>query len=233
MTSYEAMVDIGNGVELWIHCMGRGNPTIILEGPGPGSDSSPWIAIQSRLAQSRRTCRYDRAGTGKSTGVEWSTPVIPPRAQDLEKLLEAALIEPPYIMIGYSLGGAIVLRYACQHLDRMAGLVLVESATEPILARYINETAFAAPNIGPTSQLGDLPLVVITVDTQEYLLPPMPNIIPEEAMKMWLAAQTELTTLSTRGKQVFVKNTNHYNVLESHTEDVISAITMVIDAARK
>jgi len=134
MTSQEAIVDIGNGMELWFHSMGQGTPTIILDAPGPGCDSEPWMAIQPRLAQITRTYRYDRAGTGKSTGTELSTLAIPPRTQDLERLLEAASIEPPYVMAGYSFGGAIVLRYARQHLDRMAGLVLVESSIEPLMA---------------------------------------------------------------------------------------------------
>lgn len=229
MTSQEAMIDIGNGVELWLHSMGQGSPTIILDAPGPGCDSEPWINIQPRLARLTRTCRYDRAGTGKSTGVELSTLAIPPRTLDLEKLLEAASIPPPYIMVGYSFGGAIVLRYALQHLDRMAGLILVESSTEAILPGHSTEGPPRAPRTGRTPPLGELPLVVITIDTQEYVLPRQPNMSSEEAMKTWLAAQAELVTLSRRGTQVFVKDANHYNILNSHAEDVIRAITRVVD----
>ena len=233
ITSQESMVDIGNGVELWLHSMGQGSPTIILDAPGPGCDSSPWIAIQYQLAQLTRTYRYDRAGTGKSTGTELSTLAIPPRTQDLEKLLEAASIESPYIMVGYSFGGAIVLRYARQHLDRMAGLVLIESATEPLLARASNVMSIAAPDSNQTPVLSELPLVILTIDTQEYVLPPMPNTSSEDALKIWLAAQDELVTLSSRGKQIVVKNANHHGILDSHAEDVVRAITMVVDEVRK
>jgi pimeloyl-ACP methyl ester carboxylesterase len=232
MTSQETMINIGNGVELWLHSMGHGNPTIILDAPGPGCDSSPWMAIQPQLAEITRTCRYDRAGTGNSTGTELSTMAIPPRTLDLEKLLEVAAIEPPYVLVGYSFGGAIVLRYARQHLDRMAGLVLVEGAVESLLARYPNETAYAIPDIGKTPPLGDLPLVVMTIDTQEYVKPPLPNLSREETLKLWLDAQAELATLSTRGRQVFVKNTNHYNILDTHADDVIRAITLVVEQAQ-
>jgi pimeloyl-ACP methyl ester carboxylesterase len=233
MTSQEAMVDIGNGVELWLHCMGQGSPTIILDAPGPRCDSEPWMAIQARLAPLTCTCRYDRAGTGKSTGTELSTMAIPPRTRDLEELLEAASLEPPYIMAGYSFGGAIVLRYARQHLDRMAGLVLVESASESLLARYPNEIAVAAPDTGQTPPLGALPLVVVTIDTREDVRPPLPNTSPEESTKMRLAAQAELVKLSGRGRQVFLKNTDHFRILDSHAEDVIRAITMVVEETRK
>jgi pimeloyl-ACP methyl ester carboxylesterase len=233
MIGQEAMVDIGNGIELWLHSTGQGSPTIMLEAPGPGCDSEPWMAIQTRLAQMTRTCRYDRAGTGNSSGTELSTLAIPPRTSDLDKLLEAASMEPPYVMVGYSFGGAIVLRYARQHLDRMAGLVLVESSIESLLGRYPNETVFALPETGKMPPLGELPLVVITIDIQEYARPPLPNLSREETMKLWLDAQAELATLSTRGKQMFVTNTNHYNILDSHADDVIHAITMVVEEARK
>ena len=233
MTSQEAKINIGDGVELWLHGMGQGSPAILLDAPGPGCDSEPWMAIQPRLAQMTRTCRYDRAGTGNSTGTELSTMAIPPRTSDLEKLLEASSMEPPYVMAGYSFGGAIVLRYARQHLDRMAGLVLIESAIESLLARYPNETAVAFPDSGQMPPLGELPLVVVTIDTQEYAKPPLPNLSREESLKLWLDAQTELVTLSSRGRQVFVKNTNHYNILDSHADDVIRAITMVVEQARQ
>jgi pimeloyl-ACP methyl ester carboxylesterase len=233
MMSQESMVDIGNGVQLWLHSRGQGSPTILLEGPGPACDSRPWMAIQSWLAQETRTCRYDRAGTGKSSGTELQIPSIPPRTQDLEKLLEAAPLEPPYLMVGYSLGGAIVLRYARQHLDRMAGLVLIESPAESLLPRIENQTTNMNSEIDQSSLLGDLPLVVMTIDAQEYVLPRLPNTTPEEALKTWLDTQAELAALSTRGRQVFVKDANHYGILDSHAEDVILAITMIVDEARR
>lgn len=233
MTGQEAMIDIGNGVALWLHSMGHGSPAIILEAPGPGCDSQPWAAIQSRLAQWTRTCRHDRAGTGRSGGTELSMPAIPPLVQDLESLLEAASIEPSYIMVGYSLGGAIVLRYARQHPDHMAGLVLIESATESILPQAPGAAADTAPDGSRLPSFGDIPLAVITIDTQEYVLPPMPDVRAEEAMQVWLAAQAGLAALSTRGRQVFVTNTNHYGILESHAEDVIRVVAEIASEAGK
>ena len=229
MKKQETMIDIGNGIQLWLQSMGQGSPTIILEAPGPRCDSEPWMVIQPRLAQVTRTCRYDRAGTGKSTGTELSSMAIPPRTQDLEELLEAASIESPYIMAGYSFGGAIVLKYALQHQDRMAGLVLIESAVESMLPG--NRITINDPS--QERSLGNLPLVVMTIDTQEYVLPLPPDKTPEEALKIWMDAQAELVTLSTRGRQLLVKNANHYGILDSHAEDVIRAITTVVNEARE
>jgi hypothetical protein len=126
-----------------------------------------------------------------------------------------------------------VLRYARQHLDRMTGLVLIESATESLLPHDPSEPADTALDGNKLPSLGDLPLVVVTIDTQEYVLPPMPNVSNEEAMQIWLAAQAELVALSTNGKQVFVKNANHYSILNSHAQDVIGAVTMIVNETSK
>jgi hypothetical protein len=61
----------------------------------------------------------------------------------------------------------------------------------------------------------------------------MLNVRSEDALRFWLTAQSELVTLSTRGKQIFVSNANHYSILDSHMEDVIGAITMVLDEVRR
>jgi hypothetical protein len=76
-------------------------------------------------------------------------------------------------------------------------------------------------------------LIVITIDTQEYVLPSLPNTSPEQAMKIWLDAQVELASLSTQGRQVFLKNTNHYRILSSHADDVIHAVMTVVEESRQ
>jgi hypothetical protein len=115
----------------------------------------------------------------------------------------------------------------------MAGLVLVEGSTESLMSRYPNETAFVSPETGQTPPLGDLPLVVMTIDTQEYVRPPLPNLSREETLKLWLGAQADLATLSARGRQVFVKNTTHFTILDSHADEVVRAITSVVEEARQ
>jgi hypothetical protein len=52
-------------------------------------------------------------------------------------------------------------------------------------------------------------------------------------MKVWQNTQYELVMLSEQGKQIFVKDTNHYNILDSHVEDVINAIMEIVEQHRK
>jgi hypothetical protein len=61
----------------------------------------------------------------------------------------------------------------------------------------------------------------------------MPDVSPEEALKLWLNAQAGLVSLSTRGRQILVKNANHYNILDSHADEVVRAISTVVEAARE
>ena len=52
-------------------------------------------------------------------------------------------------------------------------------------------------------------------------------------MKAWRNTQSELVMLSEQGKQIFVKDTNHYNILGSHAEDVVDAIMAIVEQHRK
>lgn len=60
----EVLVDVG-GHRLYVHCMGRGGPTVILEA-GLGNHSGVWDLVQPGVAAFTTVCSYDRANRGKS-----------------------------------------------------------------------------------------------------------------------------------------------------------------------
>jgi pimeloyl-ACP methyl ester carboxylesterase len=122
------MVDIG-GYRLNLYCFGTGAPTIVLEA-GAGWGAVAWSGIQRDLASQTklRVCSYDRAG------INFSDPGPATRAAgddvtDLHKLLRAAGIGAPYVLVGWSAGGAIARRYAYQYPDQVAGLITVDGST--------------------------------------------------------------------------------------------------------
>ena len=122
------MVDIGHGVSLHIDCTGRGSPAVILL-HGLGDYSFDWARVQPRVANSARTCSYDRAGGA------WSSSGRPPRgpkatAQELHALLGRAGVKPPYVLVGHSWGGLIARMYAHSYPRDVAGVVLVDSTHE-------------------------------------------------------------------------------------------------------
>lgn len=121
------LIDIG-GYQLHLYCQGSGGPTVILEAGGgqPGLD---WALVQPELARQARVCTYDRAGLG------WSDESPRPRtaaamAEELHALLERAEVGGPYILVGHSLGGLIARQFALAHPQEVAGMVLVDSASE-------------------------------------------------------------------------------------------------------
>jgi pimeloyl-ACP methyl ester carboxylesterase len=75
---------------------------------------------------------YDRAGTG------WSETIALPRsaahaAGELRALLDSAGVEPPYVLVGHSLGGAYARRFAQLFPDLTGGLVMLDPAHEGYL----------------------------------------------------------------------------------------------------
>lgn len=117
-----------NGRTMHIHCLGQGSPTIILDA-GQGGWSSDWADIMPELSQDNRICAYDRAGYGWSERAEDARSPLNV-ADDLGALLTAAQIEPPYVLVAFSHAGLAARIFAAQHTDQMAGLVLIDPATE-------------------------------------------------------------------------------------------------------
>lgn len=118
-------------------CEGEGSPTVILEA-GLGSDSQGWQPLQDELAALTRTCRYDRAGLGRSGELTAGDPrTTAEHVEELAELLESAGIEPPYVFAGHSYGGSLARLYAYTHRDDVSGLVLIDTPHPDERARYL------------------------------------------------------------------------------------------------
>jgi pimeloyl-ACP methyl ester carboxylesterase len=130
------MVDVG-GYRLHINCVGTGSPTVVIEA-GWGDWSATWSSwVQPAVAQTTRVCTYDRAGYGYSEA--GPLPRTADRfAQELHTLLQEARVPGPYVVVGHSLGGALVRVFAHDYPAEVAGVVLIESmnpsAVEPSAA---------------------------------------------------------------------------------------------------
>src|SRR5690349_546281 len=119
------LVAIGGGRSLFLNCTGSGRPTVVLEA-GFGGNSTNWSAVQPQLSGTTRTCAYDRAGLGSSLpmpGVHDAADEI----ADLQRLLTAAHVSPPYVLVGHSYGGLLMRLFAHAHARETAGVVLVDA----------------------------------------------------------------------------------------------------------
>ena len=118
-------VDVG-GYKMHLHCIGEGSPTVILES-GLGDTYISWRKVQPQISSFARVCSYDRAGIG------YSDSSSDPRtsqaiATQLHRLLQAAAIAPPYILVGHSMGGFTVRLFTTLYRNEVAGMVLVDAS---------------------------------------------------------------------------------------------------------
>jgi pimeloyl-ACP methyl ester carboxylesterase len=123
----DQMVEV-DGIQLRLDCRGKGSPTVVLEA-GASVHSIAWVRIQDDVAKFTRVCSYDRAGMGWSDSVrgELSSHQV---AGMLHVLLEKGGEQPPYLMVGHSLGGIYVRAFASLYPDDVVGMVLVDSSHE-------------------------------------------------------------------------------------------------------
>jgi pimeloyl-ACP methyl ester carboxylesterase len=125
----DGMFDVG-GHQLYLHCEGTGSPTIVylhgsIKDPGPQPVSNA-RRIQDEISDTNRFCAYDRRNVGRSETVD---AVQTPDAllSDLRGVLDAAAIEPPYVLLGASFGGLPAYVYANTYPDEVVGMVLLDS----------------------------------------------------------------------------------------------------------
>jgi pimeloyl-ACP methyl ester carboxylesterase len=118
------LFSLGAGRRLKLECRGSQGPTVILESDDE-TDSGQWRFVLEDLDEVR-VCRYDRAGLGESSRARGCRGAADLRG-DLEDLLRAARLEPPYVLVGAGGGGFLVVEFALTHPDLTAGLVLAET----------------------------------------------------------------------------------------------------------
>jgi pimeloyl-ACP methyl ester carboxylesterase len=102
---------------------------VLLEA-GHNSPSTTFEELQRQIALFTRVCRYDRAGLGGSD----PDPAQRPRSAaasvaDLEAVA-AHIDSGPLVLVGHSLGGALVRLYAAANPDKIAALVLLDATHE-------------------------------------------------------------------------------------------------------
>lgn len=127
------LVNVG-ARKMFLNCTGSTRaPTVILEA-GTGDSSEVWNVVQKQVEQFAPVCSYDRLGLGKSdrlTARRTANEIV----SDLHDLLQAAHVVPPYVMVGHSIGGIYVRKYAALYPREVIGLVLADSAHEEQFAR--------------------------------------------------------------------------------------------------
>jgi pimeloyl-ACP methyl ester carboxylesterase len=221
---------------MYMKCEGEGSPTIILE-TGDEAGSGDWGPIfRERLAAHARTCVYDRMGLDRSSPASGCRE-LPDLVGDLERLLSAAAIEAPYLLVGGSGGGYIAVGFAVAHKPDIGGLVIIDTFQPyidppPDLVEY---TSCARPGNfehrdflkvekqawAIREEIGDIPVTIMTVEyAGSSEINEQQNVTGQQG---WLV-------LSPRAEQVVV-HTSH-DVIGDDRDFVIEEILRVLAAAK-
>jgi pimeloyl-ACP methyl ester carboxylesterase len=224
------LVAIGSGRSLFLDCVGSGTPTVVLEA-GLGANTFSWRDVQAQLGRTTRTCAYDRAGIGNSVA---RPGVHDARADlaDLQALLRAAHLDPPYVLVGHSYGGLLARLSAQEHRQQTAGVVLVDAkgrdqlrrelaawprSEAPALRRSWARPVRAGVDLAASdaeasrlSSLGDTPLAVITAGTHAADSRGMPPALSRALYRLWMTMQDELASLSSNHVHVVALRSDHW-----------------------
>jgi pimeloyl-ACP methyl ester carboxylesterase len=101
-----------------------GAPPVLLLSGGFGSVND-WSRIIGGLAGRHRAVSFDARARGKSgTSADYS---LQAAVDDVARVIEATGIERP-ILVGWSYGATIAVRFAARHPDEVAGVVLIDGA---------------------------------------------------------------------------------------------------------
>jgi pimeloyl-ACP methyl ester carboxylesterase len=106
---------------------GAGPLTVVLT-HGLAASEAVWAAQVAALAPRYRVLTWDLRGHGRSAPNPGPC-AIADLAADLRRVLDAADVARA-IVLGHSAGGVVAMRFALEHPERTAGLVLVGTASE-------------------------------------------------------------------------------------------------------
>ena len=165
---------------------GRGSHTVILEA-GLGDTLDVWKDVQAKIAAGcSRTFSYNRAGylgSDPATESRDSATVVAEQRAELKR----RNIDPPYVLVGHSLGGLYMQYFARNYPKEVAGLLLVDSthwhqglavdasANTPymgrtavtlfmpwIMRREIVDSVVAGQQVHASPEVHDLPTIVLS-----------------------------------------------------------------------
>ncbi len=233
---------------------GAGRYTVIFES-GFGTGLQTWRKVAPELAKEVRVMSYSRAGHGSSEARP-EPRTIAQNTDELEQLIAAQKLAPPFILVGHSYGGLLARAYAARHPAQVAGLVLVDPSDERFNAalrkldakraaaddeqfaaivppRFKPELALLQPVLdGATpsypGKLPDVPVVVLTSVQQAEK--PMFFLETADAVEIKRSLHADFLRQFSSGSHVVTAKSGHSIQLDE-PELVIAAVRDVIALA--
>lgn len=227
---------------------GSGAPPIILIN-GAGGPVEGWYRVYAELETFSTVFAYNRPGIGGSDrpNSPQSGDVI---LATLRELLSAVGLNPPYLLVGHSLGGLYVNLYARRFPHEVAGVIFLDAAApgdevlqdnyQTPLQNILNkisglfkpgkhthaEVQFVhqtVEQIGNAEPFPDIPLMVISGGKGLS-----PLLVTEKARQVRAENQTALATLSPYGEQIIAAQSGHFPQF-TEPELIINAVRQMLE----
>ncbi|WP_174733195.1 alpha/beta fold hydrolase [Mesobacillus harenae] len=237
----EMMVQIKD-CKLFVKLAGENNgkPTIVMDA-GYGDYSKAWDSVISEISKMSNVLIYDRAGLGKS-GSSSSPRTSREMIRELNQLINATQIKPPYILVGHSYGGVNARLYATEYPSEVCGLILVDSTPEDYRERFLptmpeefhqaynkqfvyegnfDEFMESLKQVKESRRNLNIPLLVIAAGKKDHY--------SKESQELWNEMQRELLQISSNSEFIIAENSAHY-IQNDEPEVIVNAIKRLIDS---
>ena len=219
-----------DGADICYQIAGRGVPVIF--DSGLGDSLSVWNKVVVPIAQTAKTVTYDRVGIGCSTAIKREK--ITTSAQSVKLLhdfLLKANIEPPYILVGHSLGGLNMQLFAAEYPSEVKGVILIDSISmkqtmfdplPPIKSFYYPEAIGIKESISEVRNAAPFPSVPLTIITATSH-PGFKSFEP-----LWQKWQKDMLLLSPYSHQIVAKG-SHHAIQEDDPKVVVKSIELMLN----
>jgi pimeloyl-ACP methyl ester carboxylesterase len=235
-----------NGATVEYTLSGTEPPIIVLLN-GAGGPIHGWYKIYAALEQMGTVLAYNRAGIGRS-----EKPNVPQTGdvvvETLRGLLTTLNLEPPYVLVGHSIGGLFANLFARKHPDLVAGVVLLDATAPDDIVHLKSEKSVvqrvmegALKLVLPKDEYGEVNHALVTASQFEQA-PPFPDVplivltggkpsrlMSKKIREIRAKNQRALAAISSRGRQMFAPRSGHFPQF-SEAEVVVGSIRKVLSA---
>lgn len=232
--------------------LGQGEQTIVFLN-GFRMPFNSWDKVYPQVAQNNKVLLINRLGVGSSSKAQEPQDGHKVVA-DLQQLLSALHIAPPYVLVAHSLGGLFVNLFARVYGKAISAIVLVDAPhpleiaeqkrnkpslilhalnngfkfVEKIFDRYkFSEDECVATTVNQIDAAQSFPTIPVAVVSGTQKMP----FVPAAAFQLHQMYQQKLLDLSTISKHYPCENSGHFPQI-TEPQKVIEAISDTISAVK-